>query len=236
MDWLSNAAELNRNGASLLDTGNTQLALEYFKGSVEILSIIAAGFKDCHEVPTGARTQAVTSQTQPPVDFLAVSYSTPAASQERNGSSLDSELENHYLFDRALNFNVTCGYLCPKLLSFYIAVAEFNMALCLQLLSRCWGERLAHNAFHVYNCCLHHLRRSGMECCGIILFAALNNKASIYYDMSNFQESRDVLALLLEAINSCRKTGGLHSIEDRDLEGFLFNVMLLKGACIAPAA
>lgn len=240
MDWLNKAAELNSNGASLLNVQSTKLALEYFKGSLEILSALAAGFEQGEAVlpsSESALPTSVASERKLPVGFPSIASSATTLAEGSPGPSRELEDTNHYVFQRGLAF-APIKDLCPELLSFYVAVVEFNMALSLQLLSPRWGEHLLFDSIHVYDCCLDHLHHSGcnMESCNTLFFAALNNKAAILYGLSNFDMAKDVLGRLLDAINSCRKTGGLTNIEDNDLEGFLFNVMLFKGACVAPAA
>ena len=248
MEWLAYAEELNRHGASLLESNSYELALECFKGSLEIMSLLAIGFKDgdnAMSLPTGLvwvppcpQLVAGNNQLGHPSYNATGSPEKAAHPTEALRRSDSSDVDNHYLFEKALNFASSTTDVNPRVLSFYIAIVEFNMALSLHLLSRRVGEKPLHNALHVYDYCLEHLSRSGcsMESSKLLFFAALNNKAAILYDLSSFQMAREVLASLFDAINSCRKTGGLSSIDDNDLEGFLFNVMLLRGACIAPAA
>ena len=243
MDWVSKAAELNRNGVSCLHTRHVKLALQYFKGSLEILSLLSTGFKECESYfPEGESTSPPLPASQPqlPRDGSAVANSNVTLEEKvesPTGPSCELGEASQYLYEKGLVF-ATSDDLCPELFSFYIAVVEFNMALSLQVLSRRWGERFLCNAIRVYDHCLGHLHASGcdIDSCNTLFFAALNNKAAIFYDMSNFDMARDVLGDLLKGINECRKSGSLTSIDNEDLEGFLFNVMLFKGACIAPAA
>jgi hypothetical protein len=247
--WLSKAAELNQYGAALIQSGNERLGLEYFKAALEILSLLAMGSTVPGNAAASGSTNAgkLDSMLSENPQLLAsapvaLSSSVASASDDFSPSLSNNtgEEEIHYVFERALTFAVAEEeHLTPELLSFDIAVVEFNMALSLQLLSRRFGEKPLYNALQIYDCCLDHLHRSGCraDACNTLLFATLNNKAVIFYSVSNFQTARDVLWSLLDGVNSCRSKGeGLSFIEDQDLEGFLFNVMLLRGACIAPAA
>lgn len=238
--WLLKASELNRCGASLIQAGNEQLALEYFKSALEIISLLAMGSIGDDSAPEPpAEAPPSPKKYSDPLALSSSSTQPPTLEDDPANEPERPEGEVHYLFERALTFHVDLrGTVTTELLSFYLAVVEFNMALSLQLLSRRYGEKALCNALQIYNCCLDHLHRSGCgKTCNTLLFAALNNKAAIFYSVSNFQTARDTLASLLEGVNSCRTEGeGLSFVEDQDLEGFLFNVMLLRGARIAPAA
>ena len=239
MDWLRKAAELNSHGASLVGSRNVKLALEYFRSSLDIVSLLAQGFTYCGQEPGAYGPTSNSSQSQLSLDLPSVSSFSSAANQnEKPKARGDLEEAHQYLFLKALTFTADIDDLSAEILSFCTAVVEFNIALSFHMLSRRWGERCLCKAVRVYDDCLAQLRRSacGLEACNTVLFAALNNKAAIYYEMSYFERARDTLGCLLDAINKSRKQGSLAPVEDEALEGFLFNILLLQGACIAPAA
>lgn len=218
--WFRHAAQLNTAGASLCNNGNEKKALEYFRSSLQIISSLARGCDNPKNMP------------------WVHEFTGEAFQAKRLVSTSDADDEKlHFLYRHALAFANNTIIVDSVHLCFYLAVIEFNMALTLHLQSKITGERSLLNALHIYDYCLEHIHHSGCCLrCHKVLLAALNNKAAILYELSAFQESRDVLEALMAAIDYCKNDGTLSSICDEDLEGVLFNVMLLRRASLAPAA
>lgn len=263
MEWLQYAANLNGQGVALCNGKHGDVALEYFKGSLEVMAWIAMNSLDdlqreefakhlpSREVSTYASSTVLRSRRS--ASGSAQQGNTSIASsdgvvQQRSQEEAKpatrvvvAEVEaHHFVFEKPLTFTAARSILTdPGQISFVIAVIEFNMAMCLHLQSRqLLSDKTLFSSLHVYDCCLEHIARSGCsrEHSQLILFAALNNKAALLYEISSFQMAREVLKALSDEITKCKNTGFLYSIDDNDLEGFLFNVMLLKGVCVAPAA
>lgn len=221
MNWLHNAIEMNVKGAALYSQGHEAMALEYFKGGLEVLSWVARKSDDVGQLVNPSAYQLGQRKCQ-------VNH------------SVKNDCKNNYIYDKTFQFSASATD--PHKICFFMAVLEFNMALCLQSLSQGLGERSLINSLHIYDCCLEHICRS--QCDGalcseyawqVLLFAALNNKATILTELCRFELARDVLLSLMKAL---RCYGGFEEgcIDENDLEGFLFNVMLLKGISTSPAA
>ncbi|CAB9499803.1 expressed unknown protein [Seminavis robusta] len=258
MDWIAYTSELNGQGVQLLGFGDDALALEYFKVALETISYVANACnenggsvpkmmppvpRNLHLVAPKTASVGAPNLTPPMAATDAPQYrpheteSTSAAEPWIHSASVKNGGDNHFVYTKALTFTST-PVLSPANISFYIGVIEFNMGLTLHFLSRRLGEKFLFSALTVYDFSLEHIKNSGygIECSKLLLFAALNNKAALLYDLSSYETARDVLTSLLDSIHNCKKAGILSSIDDQDLEGFLFNVMLLRGATIAPAA
>lgn len=226
IDWLNNAIDMNTKGVTLCGQGHEAMALEYFKGALEVLSWASMKSDNVGQLVNPSACQLGQRQYQ-----------------LENSCKYDSK--GHFVYEKALLFSASKNSEAtdPHRIAFYIAVLEFNIALCLQTLSRnLAGDRNLVNSLHVYDCCLEHICRSKCDDLSdfedswhLLLIAALNNKAAILAELNRLELAREVLVSLMKAL---RCYGGLEegSINEDDLEGFLFNVMLLKGICTAPAA
>ena len=259
MEWLNRAADLNKTGAVLCNQGKEVEALEYFRGALELLSILAKGFQDTTfsmtmwpSAPLLTPTKIMCSKANqscnsPPTILSSLQQSQPKEEEEEESpppfaralpSASDRDEGLLFVYRRALLFKPTT-WVDTDRLSCYIAIIEFNMGLAIHLQSRTGGEKALLDALHVYDHCLGHINRidTGFSVeSSQVLFAALNNKAAIFYEFCSFQNSRQVLEALLNAITCSKNTGVLNEIKDEDLEGFLFNAMLMKGASVAPSA
>ena len=226
IDWLNSAIDMNAKGVTLCGQGHAAMALEYFKGALEVLSWTTMKSDD-----TGQLVHQSACQLE--------------QRQYKLNRRCKNDIKGHFVYEKALLFSASSDSdtTDPHRIFFYMAVLEFNIALCLQTLNRnLAGDRSLVNSLHVYDCCLEHIFRSKCDDLSVfedswplLLFATLNNKAAILTELSRFELAREVLMSLMKALRCC---GGLGegSINEDDLEGFLFNVMLLKGICIAPAA
>jgi hypothetical protein len=241
MDWLTYAADLNRKGSALLEAHDHEYALECFQEALAIVSLLLSTLDNDEKGGSfGSSTSLVHALPNP----LPLASGNPCMPTTPKLPCHPND-KNHFIFEKALNFPSNSGVMInANLLSHYSAVIAFNLALSLHLLSRRWGEKPLNSALVFYDHCLELLGRfstSGSSCSGmgswkLLLFAALNNKAVVLYDLCHFQRANDALALLSDAIKTCRMTSVLHTIDDNDMEGFLFNLMLLVGGCGAPAA
>lgn len=252
------AALLNLEGATYLEDHNEQLALAAFNNALDCMSQAASSFyctKLLEQVaaastlasvlgPTRAAELAEPETTLPPppnwiplmavpkpsldltTDAMSVSYEADKDSVEEN--------PQHFLYRQGLVFHPDVAR-TPVDSLFYSAVVIFNTALCFHQDGQDVDATAMMKAASLYDICLELLKESATRFnCAHIIISAMNNKACLHHCVGDLNKANKVLDQLLSVIVSSKVYS--EAFSQRDVEGILHNILLLKCACISPAA
>lgn len=112
--------------------------------------------------------------------------------------------------------------------AFYKAILLYDIAITLHRQSHGVDSWSVYRALHFYELCLECCRT---KCathanCLEIMAAALNNKAHIYYDHSEFSTARSLLDTLL--VTMIFTYGRPLELEEKNTQGILFNLYMLR--------
>jgi tetratricopeptide (TPR) repeat protein len=203
--YLVEAAEENREAASLLATGSVAQALEVLYDAINILDQLSK------------------------LPFI-VKYDIP---RPRYCTSIEAPFLDHerfFAYGRTVLFAPNICEICTmEELLFYRGVVCFNIAVATHMRGKVLREqKTLDRAIHYYDEYLNAVRGipAGTGDVDLLRVAALNNKASIYNAMLNFDKAKEAVdeirlnwrhALVLEAPS--------HAFDKHDIEGFILNTM-----------
>jgi tetratricopeptide (TPR) repeat protein len=228
MNILCSAAGLSAQGASFLKTDEYDEAYEFFTKALDMI-VRAENNWLVHPTQRGSLLEA--SEITETLKMLPKHRPGMRQGRSRHFHSQNSAF---FVYDEPLLF-IPVSEITVKAIAFYKAVLLFNVALVLHKKSNCVDAWSVHRALHFYELCLECCK----ECvthpsCLEVSAAALNNKAHIYFEHSEFSTARTVLDTLLVAMIFLH--GRPLALKEKNTQGILFNIYMLKMPTTAPTA
>jgi hypothetical protein len=218
MDSIKHACTLNNQGVDLLVSGDSVRAMRSFQTGLSLLKEAA------NEVET--ETICVTSSQEVKLPICESTSSVPGL-----------EGLHCYVYDHGIMITDTTNGDSDEMLSLFSAILLFNLALASHLEGRLGSEKSLKKASMLYSMTLELLTSAPMPddmSATVLILLALNNKAQIHYDQCEYSDAGDCLK---EISNIMCSVQGLHStLNHKDVEGLLLNVMLLNAPTAAQAA
>jgi hypothetical protein len=226
MNSIKVACTLNNQGLDLLVSGDSSRAITVFQNALCLLE------NATHETETTSCTEMnMISRDDTSMPFCE-STSTVSSLQD-----LHCYVYNHgiSISDNDLKGNADTD----ETLSLYIAIVLFNLALTSHSEGMALGqERSLRKASVLYTFVVQLVTRCTMPETvppTILTLLALNNKAQIHYDQTDYVQSVDCMQEISKIMGS--SVHGLHSaLRLENVEGLLRNVMLLITPTAAQAA
>lgn len=224
------AAALNSDGFSLMESGRMDDAYEYFAQALEIL--MQAEHKCAvANITWGLMLNSASWKMEE--HFLLPLHLQECAQipTSRKGSFKSSPF---YVYDEPLQI-VPAEKATLRDVAIYKATLLFNMGFVFHKKSNCvdtWGVYWSLYFYELsLDCCKgFHDHPSCLE----VLAAALNNKAHVFFDHSEFLTSRDVLDTLL--VTMILVHGRPLEFAKDKVHGILFNLYMLRMPTAAPIA
>ena len=222
MDILKLTCDMNQHGVHLLQGGQNQAALSTFQDALTSIKNVVNGEVPscpCAETPSPSPLRSKAGFTV---------YESP--------SSLSLSYGDCYVYRRPLLIYPTPTQDTDAQLALHSAVILFNMALACHQIGRNGKESSLRRAATLYKMSTQLLlcpSQQGGGSCAVLALLALNNRAQILYELCDFDHSRGCLREIAKLIQTTRLQ---KSLPEKDLEGLLLNVMLLKTPSAAQAA
>jgi hypothetical protein len=168
----------------------------------------------------------------------------PASSEEQTLPLCQSTLTipglqgmHCYVYDHGILITDATNGDSDEMLSLYSGIVLFNLALASHREGRVGSEKSLKKATMLYGMALQLLTSSPMPndiSASILILLALNNKAQIHFDHCQYGESSACLTQISAIMGDVH---ALHSaLYQKDFEGILLNVMLLRAPTAAQAA
>jgi hypothetical protein len=221
MNSIRYACSLNNQGVDLLVSGESSRAMQVFQSAVGLLK----------EAVHGVETTSC-SDTEQSCDDASLPFCESA-------STVSGLQDLHcYVYDHGIMIPGNANGETEGMISLYIAVVLFNLAL----VSHCEGTALGRDKLLKKASVLYGLTVQLLTSCKmledasatILTLLALNNKAQIHYDQSEYVQSVDCMQNISTIMGGCR---GLHpALSHEDIEGLQLNAMLLTTPSGAQAA
>jgi hypothetical protein len=220
MDSIKHACTLNNQGVDLLVSGDSVRAMRSFQTG---LSLLKEAANEVNEVET--ETICMTSQ-EVKLPLCESTSSVPGL-----------EGLHCYVYDHGIMITDTTNGDSDEMLSLFCAILLFNLALASHLEGRLGSEKSLKKASMLYTMTLELLTSAPMPddmSATVLILLALNNKAQIHYEQCEYSDADDCLKEISSIMCSVQ---GLHStLNHKDVEGLLLNVMLLNAPTAAQAA
>lgn len=240
MESINKAAQLNKEGACLLAAGRPDEAFEAFNIAFDAIGSATIAIKFAEREKALPVSDPISCKPKKPQEDYV--NSVPVRQQPieiHNGSGDECR---HFIYNHAFLFNPDDlrGFPSSHLSELYTAATVFNMALSFHQRCEDNNPHVMHVAqttsLNLYYMTMQLINECACEFdCRSLLVAALNNTATIYYDLNDcdkYEETRSVLRCLLTDLMTTRP----NVFEQRFMKGFLFNVTLLKRPFSAGAA
>jgi hypothetical protein len=222
MNSIKYACSLNNQGVYFLVSGDSLSATKSFQSALNLLK----------EAVNEAETTSCPGMT-----LLNDEEEATMPFCESTSTVPGLECMQCYVYDYAILFTNTAIQESEDMLSLYCAIILFNLALASHREGRLGSEKSLKKAALLYSMTVQLLTRSDMPAdtsANILALLALNNKAQIHYDQCEYIQSVDCLQVISKIMGSVH---GLHStLNPKDVEGLLLNVMLLNVPTAAKAA
>jgi tetratricopeptide (TPR) repeat protein len=220
MDILGHAAGLSAQGASFLKSNEYDEAYEFLTKALDMI-VRAENNWLVHPTRKGSLLEA----SEINETFKMLPKRRPGLRRNRNKHH-HFQNSAFFVYDEPLLF-IPESEITVKAIAFYKAVLLFNVALVLHKKSNCVDTWSVCRALHFYELCLECCKECVTHpCCLEISAAALNNKAHIYFEHSEFSTARTVLDTLLVAMIFTH--GRPLEFEETNTQGILFNLYMLK--------
>jgi hypothetical protein len=259
-DAVRRAAWMNSQGASCLSQGETQKAMDLFSAALATISSLETFSEPAQAAPEAEAASADSSsqslnlplnlagatdeQEESEHSKPSFEEQRPAKRQKKSDASSTTATAASVLFQdnaffvctQAMLFAANEDEIAERGLPFYKATLLNNLALCNHQGGHCVNQRSVYQALNLYDACLESsldFIEGDVEYLKIAM-AALNNKAHIFYEYSEFTSVADVLdTLLIITLFFPRKK---LSFSDKEIQGILFNLHMLKTPTCARAA
>ena len=220
MDILKLTCDMNHHGVQFLKGGQNQAALSSFQDALTSIKNVVNG-----EVVCPCAEEPTTSPPRTKAGFTV--YESP--------SRLSLSYGDCYVYSRPLLIYPTPTQDTDAQLALHSAVILFNMALTCHQIGRHGKESSLRRAATLYKMSTQLLLcpSQGGGSCAVLALLALNNRAQILYELCDFDHSKGCLKEIAKLIQTTRLQ---KSLPEKDLEGLLLNVMLLKTPSAAQAA
>jgi hypothetical protein len=147
--------------------------------------------------------------------------------------------DSFYVFNKALTFDVPQEEVD---LGFFNAVIMFNLALSFHQHGLVFGqEDKLRKSIHIYGLCAKLLEGDATASSGSLMLAAINNKAQVYFTLSEYDQARQELDQLKTCAESVVKmmdnsTSETSPFQPRDIDEFFLNIALMQPPTAAPMA
>jgi hypothetical protein len=221
MNSIKYACSLNNQGVDFLVSGDSLSATKSFQCAANLLKEAASEFETTSSCP--GMTLSNEEATMP---FCESTSTVPGL-----------EGIEFYFYDHGIMFINTAIQESEYMLPLYCAIVLFNLALASHREGRLGREKSLKKAALLYSVTVQLLTRSDMPpepSATILALLALNNKAQIHYNQCEYIQSGDCLKVISKIMDSVHD---LHStLNPKDIEGLLLNVMLLSEPTAAQAA
>ena len=223
----NDAAALNSEGAYLVESDRLEDAYECFAQALQIL--LWAEEKCAIDIMSRGAVLG-----SPSLGMVEPRLLPQDCVQHPNFKKCSFNNSPFYVYNEPLQFTTSVKS-TPYDVEFYKATLLFNMGLVLHKMSNCvdaWG---VYRAMQFYELSL--------ECCKgcpdhpnclEVSTAALNNKAHVFFDHSEFSTSREVLDTLL--VTMILRHGRPLQFKEDEVQGILFNLYMLRMPTAAPVA
>ena len=256
MELIQQAAILNVQGAEYLERKDFQQALISFNAALDCMSKAAGEYYYMKLIAQVAATTTTPLQQLPEVAaavapphedngssaFPVMAIPKPClVEQEPDPATVPFRPEDRFAsspraftYTQALVFNPDAAR-SPLDRLFYSAILIYNCGLCFHQGGELVDPSGPSKAASLYEICLDLLKESALRFnCSHIIISAMNNKACIHIREKDYNQAGNVLDQLLSVMLSTK--GSTSVFSEADINGIMHNIMLLKSACIPPAA
>jgi hypothetical protein len=211
MNSIKYACSLNNQGVDLLVSGDSSRAMRSLQIALNLL-------KEASDLLETTSCIGMTqSNKEAPLPFCESPSTVPGL-----------EGTEFYFYDHGIMITDITNGESEEMISLYIAIVIFNLALASHIEGRLGHEKSLKKAALLYSMTVQLLTGSSIPddmSATILTLFALNNKAQIHYDQCEYIESVDCM----EAISKIM--GSAHSLQStlspKDVEGLMLNAMLL---------
>jgi hypothetical protein len=224
MNSINYACSLNNQGVDLLVSGESLRAMKAFQSALSLLK------KADDEAD---KTTFCTNTMNASCDDASLPFCESTSTVE------GLQDLRCYVYDHSIKISGNAnGDITDEAVSLYIAIVLFNSALMSHSEGMALGgEKSLMKASVLYGLVAQLLTRCTMledTSTSILTLLALNNKAQIHYSHCEYVQSVDCMGQISKIMSIVR---GLHSVlNHKDIEGLMFNGMLLRTPTTAQAA
>jgi hypothetical protein len=222
MNSIKYACGQNNQGVDLLVSGDSSSAMKSFQGALKLLKEAVANLVE----ETTSCTGMTISNEEATLPFCESPSKVPGI-----------EGMQGYVYDHGIMITDITNGESEEMLSLFIAIVLFNLALATHREGRLGREKSLKKAAMLYSITAQLLTGDAMPddmSASILTLFALNNKAQIHYEQCEYIQSVDCMEEISEIMSG---VDGLDSnLNSNDVEGLMLNVMLLKIPTAAQAA